>query len=261
MKTALCFSGKLGDWKDAQESIFENIILPLRPDIFLSTWIDEDYQDFCNTYHPKRFLIKDYKIAQKEIDMSKFMCQPNKGLIPMLQNLSYVNKLKNDYRKLKNVKYDLVIRLRPDTSVLEQIKPHEIKECVNSDHIKLPFFESLNIYNHEEELKKEFAFSFVYDKASLPNQINDQLAIGSDNAMNKYMNCIHNIHEAINYMWTDGFPEYMIKVPESVFTIQLQRRNCRYKQLTGTNSFGNIKTILNKNGKKWRNKGHNSISI
>ena len=169
----------------------------------------------------------------------------------------YVKKLRKEQTKKKEKKMENKYNLQ-----WNNITEHDWLDTPSySADIKLPFFESLNIYNHEEELKKEFAFSFVYDKASLPNQINDQLAIGSDNAMNKYMNCIHNIHEAINYMWTDGFPEYMIKVPESVFTIQLQRRNCKYKQLTGTNSFGNIKTILNKNGKKWRNKGHNSISI
>ena len=51
----------------------------------------------------------------------------------------------------------------------------------------------------------------------------------------------------------------MIKVPESVMTFFLNLQNCKYKQLTGTNSFGNIKTILCKDGKKWRNKGHNSV--
>jgi len=35
MKVALCFSGKLGAWKLTRDSIFENVILPLKPDIFL----------------------------------------------------------------------------------------------------------------------------------------------------------------------------------------------------------------------------------
>ena len=42
----------------------------------------------------------------------------------------------------------------------------------------------------ETEVKKDFSFSFVNEKASLPNQINDQLAIGHPDQMNKYMNQI-----------------------------------------------------------------------
>lgn len=259
MNVALCFSGKLGEWHESRDSIVENIINPLKPDIFLSTWIDEDYLDFINFYNAKKFICKEYKLSIKEVDFSKFDCEPSAGLIPMLLNMYYVNKIKNDYEKTNNIKYDLVIRLRPDIQVLEQIKPHEIKDCIQSRCIRLPFFESDNIYDHEEELKKEFSFSFIYDKASLPDQINDQIAIGPTEEMNKYMTCVKNIEQTINYMWQDGYPEYMIKVPESVFTLQLQRKNCRYKKLTGTNSFGNIKTLLCKDGIKWRNKGHNSI--
>ena len=68
-----------------------------------------------------------------------------------------------------------------------------------------------------------------------------------------------SLGQAVDIMWNEGYPEYMIKVPESVMTMCLNIRQCKYKQLTGTNSFGNIKTLLIKDGKKWRNKGHHSI--
>jgi hypothetical protein len=164
-------------------------------------------------------------------------------------------------QQLKKKDYDLVIRLRPDVMVLEQIKKHEIKDCLKNKNILLPLFESDNIYDHEEELRKEFSFSFVYDKASLPNQINDQIAIGHPYQMNKYMNSLMSVGMAIKMLWDEGYPEYMIKVPESVMTICLNIQQCRYKQLTGTNSFGNIQTVLCKDGKKWRNKGHNSTIV
>ena len=107
-------------------------------------------------------------------------------------------------------------------------------------------------------MKNEFSFSFVHEKASLPNQVNDQLAIGSPDQMNKYANCLSRVTTSIQTMWDSGYPEYMIKVPESVITTCLNIQQCKYKQLTGTNSFGNIKTILCKDGKKWRNRGHTS---
>lgn len=261
MKTALWFSGKLGDWKESSMSIVDNIIRPLKPDIFVTTWDDQASYDFCQYYKPVKHQILNFEQTMKFMGSTdKLPCQPNAGLIPMLAGIKASNTIFQNYSSLKKINYDLVIRLRPDVQVLEQIKIHEIKDCIKNKYIRLPLFESTNIYNHEAEMKKEFSFSFVYDKASLPNQINDQLAIGHPDQMNKYANCLSSVATAIKIMWDNGYPEYMIKVPESVMTMCLNIQQCKYKQLTGTNSFGNIKTILCKDGKKWRNKGHNSVA-
>ena len=261
MKVALCFSGKLGDWKECSESIIKNIISPLKPDIFLSTWDDEPYEDFVKFYKPASWQAINFEETMKLLKPENLAYEPNAGLIPMLACIKAVNSIFQRYQQLKKKDYDLVIRLRPDVMVLEQIKKHEIKDCLKNKNILLPLFESDNIYDHEEELKKEFSFSFVYDKASLPNQINDQIAIGRPEQMNKYMNSLMSVGMAIKMLWDEGYPEYMIKVPESVMTICLNMQQCRYKQLTGTNSFGNIQTVLCKDGKKWRNKGHNSTIV
>ena len=262
MKVALWFSGKLGDWEECLTSITENIIWPLKPDIFVTTWDDQPSYDFCQYYKPVKRQILNFKETMKFLGATdKLPYQPSPGLIPMLAGIKTSNTIFQNYALLKKINYDLVIRIRPDIQVLEQIKVHEIKDCLKNKHIRLPLFESTNIYNHEEEIKKEFSFSFVYDKASLPNQINDQLAIGHPDQMNKYANCLSSVATAIQMMWNEGYPEYMIKVPESVMTVCLNIQQCKYKQLTGTNSFGNINTILCKDGKKWRNQGHNSVSV
>ena len=263
MKVALCFSGKLGDWEFCAESIIQNIIIPLKPDIFLSTWDDEDYQGFVEHYKCKRWRIINLKEKEKVLDNLIFdvVEKPNAGLIPMLYNMHACNSLRVSHEHKSGTSYDLIIRMRPDIMVLEQIKSYEIKDCIKNNLIRLPYFESANIYNHEEEIAKEFSFSFIYDKASLPNQINDQLAIGPPKAMHKYMTASTQIREALLHLWSEGYPSYMTKVPESVFTTHLKLNNCKYRQLTGTNSFGNIKTLLAKDGKTWRNKGHNSIKV
>lgn len=262
MKVALWFSGRLGDWEECLKSITENIIWPLKPDIFVTTWDDQPSYDFCQYYKPVKRQILNFEKAMASLaPTDKLPYQPNKGLIPMLVGIKASNTIFQNYALFKKINYDLVIRIRPDIQVLEKIKPHEIKDCLKNKHIRLPLFESTNIYNHEEEIKKQFSFSFVYDKASLPNQINDQLAIGHPDQMNKYANCLSSVASAIKIMWNEGYPEYMIKVPESVITMCLNLQQCKYKQLTGTNPFGNINTILCKNGKKWRNQGHNSISV
>jgi hypothetical protein len=247
-KTALCFSGKLGEWEHCVESIFKNIILPFKPDIFLSTWDDEDFGNFTHHYKPKKINILNYEEAKPAIKNLILDCPQDisPGLLPMLHNMHSCNRLCNSYSKSNKIKYDLIIRLRPDVLVLEQIKKHETEDCIKNKLIRLPYFESSNIYNHEEELKKEFAFSFVYDKASLPNQINDQLAIGPPKEMEKYMCASKKIREAIRFLWDEGYPEYMLKVAESVLTTHLNLNNCKYKQLSGSGKQQNIKTKLAK---------------
>jgi len=244
-KVALCFSGKLGNWEESSMSIVENIIWPLRPDVFVTTWDDQPSYDFCKYYNPVKIKILNFKDTMSYLGPTeKLPCQPSPGLIPMTAGLKVLNTMVQDYMNYKKKYYDLIIRLRPDIEVNEQIKTHELKDCMKNKHIRLPLFESTNIYNHEEELKKEFAFSFVYDKASLPNQINDQIAVGHPDQMNKYMNSIFSISTAIQMLWDEGYPEYMIKVPESVLTICLNIQQCKYKQLTGSSDFNNIKTKL-----------------
>ena len=261
MRVALCFSGKLGEWKECSESIAQNIISPLKPDIFLSTWDDEPYEEFVRYYKPKKWKAINFKDSMSFLRPEKLAHKPNAGLIPMLAGMKAANSIQNEYKLRKKIRYDLVIRMRPDIKVLEQIKKHEREDCVKNKLIRLPLFESTNIYDHEEEMKKEIRFSFVYDKASLPNQINDQIAIGHPDEMNKYMNSMFSVAQAIKIMWEEGYPEYMIKVPESVMTLCLNIQNCQYKQLTGSNPFNNIKTLLVKEGKTWYNKGHTSIEI
>ena len=222
-------------------SILENIIWPLKPDIFVTTWDDQPSYDFCNFYKPVKRRILNFEETMDHLGPTdKLPCQPGAGLIPMTAGLKILNTMVQDHMAYKKKEYDLIIRLRPDVEVLEQIKVHEIKDCAKNKHIRLPLFESTNIYNHEEELKKEFAFSFVYDKASLPNQINDQIAVGHPDQMNKYMNSIFSIATAIQMLWNEGYPEYMIKVPESVLTMCINIQQCKYKQLTGSSSFNNI---------------------
>ena len=68
MKVALCFSGKLGDWDQCTDSILQNIILPFKPDIFLTTWDDENYQDFVQFYKPKKWITFNFE-EKKEINV------------------------------------------------------------------------------------------------------------------------------------------------------------------------------------------------
>ena len=242
MKVALCFSGKLGAWERTKDSIFENVISPLKPDIFLFTWEEEDYRKFCRHYKPTRFSILDYENHSHKMKSSTIEIWS--GLKPMTFGMKKVFGVLSDYVKLHKKNYDLVVRLRPDLDVLDQIKPHEIKDAIKRKHIKLPFYEGHKIYDHEQELKKEFAFSFVYEKAILPDQINDQIAVGPFEQMKKYMNCFDNIEDPVDFMWTEGYPDYMCRIPECILTMYFKMYNIKYSPLTGSTKFGNLKTKL-----------------
>ena len=249
MNVALCFSGKLGDWDKSRESIRENLIKPLRPDIFLSTWESEHYETFNNVVGVKKYKIMKNSEGDLFPNEEDLPCKPKNALIPMLVNMKSVYDLVLSHEKNNKIKYDVIIRVRPDLIINEQIKKHEIVNSIRNKKIRLPFFESSNIYDHEKEMKKEFSFGFINDQASLPNQVNDQIALGEHSGMKKYMNSISFVKNAINLLWNEGYPEYMIKVPESVLTICLQLSNCKYQKLTGSNPFGNISTrIAKKNG-------------
>ena len=238
MKVALCFSGKLGKWKEAADSIVDNIIKPLQPDIFLFTWEDEKYRDFIHFYNPKRFSLlhfNDHKEKMKSNTIDYWA-----GLKPMTFGMKKVFKVFEDYCINSKNKYDLVIRIRPDIKVFDQIKTHEIKDCISRNLLKFPFYEGVKFYNHEEELKKPISFSFVYEKVILPRQINDQLCIGPVEIMKKYMNCFDSIETPIDYLWDNGYPDYMCKIPECILTTYLNLNNIKYSRLTGSSSFGDL---------------------
>ena len=242
MKVALCFSGKLGAWEKTKQSITQHVIDPLKPDIFLFTWEGEDYRNFCKYYKPTRFSILDYsdharKMKSTTIDIWS-------GLKPMTFGMKKVFGVLTDYMRLHKKEYDLIIRLRPDLDILDPLKPHELKDAIRRKHIKMPFYEGHKIYDHEEELKKEFAFSFVYEKAILPDQINDQIAVGPIEPMAKYMNCFDKIEEPVDFMWVDGYPDYMCRIPECIITMFLKMYNIKYSALTGNSEFGNLRTKL-----------------
>ena len=235
MNVALCFSGKLGKWRESRDSITDNIIKPLRPDIFLSSWAGEEISSFSRYYRPIKTSELDFSkyrdlIFRKEDDQSL-------GIKPMCFGMSKSFELAERYKK----KYDVIIRLRPDLRVLERIKKHEL---LNNNSIRTPLYESYSIYDHEEELKKELSFNFVFEKRIIPKQINDQIAIGDFKGMRKYMNIFEQIDQATNFLINEGYPSYMSEVPESVITIALRINNIKYSKLSGTSAFNNLDTKL-----------------
>jgi len=78
MKIALCISGQMRTYKDCYELLYENILVPLKPDVFIHTWsnsgvsnkvenrFDTENRDILETvleemYRPEMMVIEDFE--------------------------------------------------------------------------------------------------------------------------------------------------------------------------------------------------------
>src|SRR3989344_6274784 len=141
MKTALCISGHLREYKKCFPTIKKFIIDKYNPDIFISSWsvkgywtknddkgINEgekiDIYDLVSLYNPK---IIDIEIFNENIQ-DIFMKNANsilennprlrwgrkQNIIGMYYKIARCNNLRIKYEIETNIKYDLIIRIRPD---------------------------------------------------------------------------------------------------------------------------------------------------
>ena len=250
IKTALCISGRLGRWRECFDSINENILQDFKPDIYVNLWQDEKSSDIFNfqsKYKPAHLSINNYNDLVIKLGLNKAIKKPKPSVFPMVSGF---NVLMNSLIKQRNYHmkfYDLVIRIRPDINILEKIKPEDVLTSLTTENIMLPLFEAQTFYDHKQEteqLNNAFSFTFNNERLPLPNQINDQITIGSYKPMINYLSCHKYIKQAIEFLWNNDYPEYMLDVPESILTTCFQIMNLKYKQLKGSGLMGNISTEL-----------------
>lgn len=147
-KVALCISGQMRTFEACFPNLTKYIIDPLKTDIFIHTWAnngistkakDEEKANFSDEkvtqtvlkklYHPKIAVIEEYKDSySEELNgvkvpdiLKKEENQHYKGAIPMFYKMYKCNELKRQYEIKNDRRYDLVIRLRPDLMINEEI--------------------------------------------------------------------------------------------------------------------------------------------
>jgi len=156
MKIALCISGQPRFVENAFPNIYNNIIQPNNPDVFIHCWYDENLigQNFVNPalysannwdyssdkskysdnldklildlYKPKKYIfenqksIKDDTLRLEEILNSHARVYTREYFVEMLYSSWYSilksNMLKEEYRLENNIMYDYVIRMRFDAT-------------------------------------------------------------------------------------------------------------------------------------------------
>jgi len=144
MKIALCISGQMRTYKDCYELLYENILVPLKPDVFIHTWsnsgvsnkvenrFDTENRDILETvleemYRPEMMVIEDFEAGFSdsidEISVPEILKEHEplhyKGCLPMYYKMYQCNELKKTYESTNDFEYDRVIKMRPDLALYD----------------------------------------------------------------------------------------------------------------------------------------------
>ena len=135
-KIALCISGQLRDNKIFCENIKNNFIDIYNPDIFV-------YISDNNNINESNYIIKELK--PKKIIIDNSFTKKNKDFSTsneMFRKIYLCNKFKSKYENFTNTKYDIVIRIRPDTFMHSYID----FSSFNKKYIYIPKYVGNNYY-------------------------------------------------------------------------------------------------------------------
>jgi hypothetical protein len=224
MKVALCLSGHFRNFELTHNSLINNIIKPLKADVFIHTWnklgyhnnFRADSQHLINSqinidkikkyYNPKNIITEPENIIQTFIEESKIYAphlinEPKSPghMASMYYKIMMCNRLRKEYEEKNKIKYDCVIRCRPD----------------------LLFEQSLNISN--------------LDKINIPTinsftGLNDQFAYSSGQNMDVYSDLFQSIPTYFK-LKKDFYPEKMLKWYLNITGISVSPININYKLL------------------------------
>lgn len=146
MRVALCLSGQMRTYERCYSNLKKYILEPLRPDVFIHTWekkgiwtqaknfksIKDEYVDIKklkDLYNPKCIEIDEfahyYTEELKGVKVPETLKQKEpkhyKGTLPMFYKIWACNQLKTDWEERHQFEYDVVIRLRPDLLLHEEL--------------------------------------------------------------------------------------------------------------------------------------------
>lgn len=131
MKVALLFSGQIRDYYNYIENNYKYIIDPLKPDIFMSLWDlkldNHEVEDCIKQYQPMVTKIIDKKInniLEKNSKLKNTCYVLVHRIIGQLYQINQCSLLKQEYEKINNFKYDVVIRHRLDLNIKDNVSQY-----------------------------------------------------------------------------------------------------------------------------------------
>lgn len=205
MRVALCLSGHLRSYELTSESIQEFIIQPLSADVFIHTWDTVGISPHIDAATVRLKTKNVLKRVNSLLTPRQIIVEPinriygekyrpfltDKRSPVNITNMFYkiykANELCNNYP----VKYDLVIRARPDLMFSSPINMQDISQAITENCVFLPNFGHFSGYN-------------------------DQFAFGGTNAMKIYSNCYNEL---------DRWAPTVSFVPETLLKKHLTENN------------------------------------
>lgn len=157
MKVAICMSGQLRTYRQCYNNLIKNILKPLNADVFIQVWdkvgnshkeelenieiVNE--KELKKLYNPKTLVIENQPqeasehLFGKKVPRRLIEIEPlhYKSALSMYYQMKSCNDLALDYAKLNNFKYDVILRIRPDTMFLEQIPSKLIVNVLKNPHM------------------------------------------------------------------------------------------------------------------------------
>jgi hypothetical protein len=163
MKIALQLAANPRSFKRCYESFVHNILEPLNPDIFIHTWrlngnerpdviTDGTCEEYVELYKPKKFIIDDLT----------YNYEPLNTMVPHFTSRHRVNQIRQNYEKINNLKYDIVIMARPDVRLINPIISDNYSQVLGSrfemDYIKLVKEDSIWIHHFKDGLPADYMY-------------------------------------------------------------------------------------------------------
>ena len=212
MKKAISFSGQCRFVKEGLESLKRNLYDFENYDIFIHAWDGELSKD-CNLYKPKSIIVEPQKNVLpkqvKECNDSVFVH------FSMFYTMKESLRLKSEYERANNFKYDLVIRTRFDIGLESSLSPET--------------------YNLQEGV-------YSPDVCANPLVISDWFNFSTSEIMDNYSNIYDNIidyHKA-GVMITSG--EELITHTLKLKSIPIKKIPCEFYLLRDRNIHKHLST-------------------
>lgn len=198
MKIALCISGQLRCVDKTYQSLFYNLLKEYNPDIFISTWDDFPIKlkQAETLYDPKEILIEkpiQFNNLEKFANRMENIRNPL-NVLSMYYKIQSCNLLKKNWEQKYDFKYDFVIRWRSDIYLT-----HEVK---------------IPISNGKSIFVPQYGHYFG---------VNDQVAIGASDLMDKY-SCLFDKKE-------EYFESGQVFIPEILLAHHLNKENINIEKI------------------------------
>lgn len=223
-RIAVCLSGYARQFQECLPSFLKHLVKNQEVDVFIHSWDMQDYylrtaepqkldQDaYISSFNPKSYLIEERPTFPLSAAMLHCIREPRdcEGMMSMFYSIFKANQLKRIYEETNNFTYDVVIRTRPDVLYKSDL---DIPLNMKKEKIYIPVFGDFG-------------------------GLNDQIAFGSSQVINKYCDTFNRVEELLNYKaWMN--PEVLTRTNLEILRIGVNRINLDYSLMRNDGSLQN----------------------